>query len=527
MKLLKSCLTGAFIGLFTCISAHAQGGTALESLTKLKDFAVARQSSYDPSGGNQDGRQDTPIQPGETRPMAKIEGPGSITHIWLTISAAKDPRHLRNLVLRMYWDGETTPSVECPLGDFFGLGHAQYYQYDSLPIQIGTSNGLNCFWRMPFASGALVTVTNEGPEPIRAFYYYVDYQQYNTLPLETARFHAQYRQSFPCKPGENYTILETAGKGHYVGCSLSIHNRNDGWWGEGDDRIFIDGEEFARLQGTGSEDYFGGAWCYGPAFSNQYFGCPLRGEDKINGLWNVYRWHIEDPITFDKSIKVTIEHGHANDRKDDFSSVAFWYQTEPHQAFPALPPAAERMHTDVVIPREEGATEFEAAKSEWTGGTLRTQDMDYPEGAWSDRRQLWMVAEAAANFVSPSAIQAPDAGAYTLQFWYTGAPDYGRCELFVNDAKVAEWDGYNEGAVARKAMELPVSLNKGANKVELRVVGKNDKSTGFHAGLDCYRLKPAAAAPAPAAEPAPAPAAEPAPAPAPAEAAPAAPAPAQ
>lgn len=316
-------------------------GGLLAELPALKDFKAARQSSFDPTGGNNDGRQDLPIQPGETRPMAKIEGAGAITHIWVTI-ASDDKKHLKDLVLRMYWDGEETPSVETPIGDFFGQGHGIYYQYSCLPIQIGTSNGLNCFWRMPFGNGALVTITNDGPVPCKAFYYYVDYQLYDKLPADTGRFHAQYRQAYPCTPGQNYVFFETAGRGHYVGCNLSIHNRADGWWGEGDDMIYIDGEEKPTFNGTGSEDYFCGAWCYGPAFSGLFLGCPLRGEHKNDALWNVYRYHLSDPIPFTKSIKMTIEHGHANDRSDDFSSVAYWYQTEPHAAFPALPKAENR-----------------------------------------------------------------------------------------------------------------------------------------------------------------------------------------
>lgn len=326
--------------------AFAAASSRLASLATAPDFTVGRQSSVDPSGGNNDGRQDWPIQPGETRTMAEISGAGAITHIWVTI-ASDDPHHLRNMVLRMYWDGETTPSVETPIGDFFGLGHARYYQYSSLPIQIGTDRGLNCFWQMPFSKGARVTITNDGPVACGALYYYVDYRQYKRLPKDQLRFHAQYRQAFPCEKGKNYTFLEAQGRGQYVGVSLSIHLRADGWWGEGDDMFYIDGAEKPQLQGTGSEDYFCGAWCYGAAFSNLYLGCPLRGEHKTNALWNVYRYHVEDPISFSKSLKATIEHGHDNDRNDDFSSVAFWYQTEPHAPFPVLPPAAERLHKDV------------------------------------------------------------------------------------------------------------------------------------------------------------------------------------
>lgn len=314
----------------------------LGNLPQLKDYRAYRISSNDPTGGNEDGQQTNPIKAGEERVLAKIDGAGAITHIWVTI-ASKDANHLRNLVLRTYWDGEQNPSVETPIGDFFGLGHARYYQYASKPLAIGTNNGLNSFWRMPFGNGAKITVTNEGTVQVDAFYYYIDYQKYDALPDNIGRFHAQYRQDMPCKPGENYLILSANGKGHYVGCNLSVELNADGWWGEGDDMIYVDGEEVASLRGTGSEDYFCGAWCYGEAFSNLYFGCPLRGEHKKGALWNVYRYHIEDPIPFTQDIKVTIEHGHANDRSDSFSSVAYWYQLEPHIAFAPLPPSQERL----------------------------------------------------------------------------------------------------------------------------------------------------------------------------------------
>jgi hypothetical protein len=474
-----------------CACAGTAFGT-LDDLPKLKDFKAGRQSSADPSGGNADGRQDLPIQPGETREMASIEGPGAITHIWVTI-ASKDQNHLRNLVLRMYWDGEETPSVESPIGDFFGQGNNSYYQYSSLPLQIGTSNGLNSFWRMPFGKSARVTVTNDGPVKVDAFYYYVDYQKYERFEDDGSRFHVQYRQAFPCVAGENYVLMEAAGRGHYVGTNLSIHLRADGWWGEGDDMIYVDGEEEPSLQGTGSEDYFCGAWCYGEAFSDMYLGCPQRGEHKTNALWNVYRYHIEDPVPFEKSIKVTIEHGHANDRSDDFSSVAYWYQTEPHAAFPALPAAEQRIPTEAVptVPyKEQGADEAEKGPlSEWQGGPVGVQDMSM-FGKWSGNAHLFFQPEGPATFTHPVVLNAPRAVNVNVTLWYTAAPDYGICEAWMNGRKVAEWDGYTKDGVIRKSVEFPATVPSGNSTFELRVVGKNPESSGYFAGIDCWRLTP-------------------------------------
>ncbi|HPO15059.1 MAG TPA: DUF2961 domain-containing protein [Candidatus Hydrogenedentes bacterium] len=468
-------------------SAFAGGGT-LDSLPGLKDFSAGRQSSFDPSGGNADGRQDKPIEPGETRDMAVISGAGAITHIWVTI-ASEDPEHLKNLVLRMYWDGEALPSVESPIGDFFGQGNGQYYQYASMPIQIGTNHGLNCFWKMPFRKGARVTITNDSTMACAAFYYYVDYRLYNHLPKKMAYFHAQYRQAYPCKPNENYTFMEATGRGHYVGVNLSIHNRADGWWGEGDDMIYVDGETTPSFNGTGSEDYFCGAWCYGEAFSDLYLGCPLRGEHKTNALWNVYRYHIEDPIPFRKSIKVTIEHGHANDRSDNFSSCAYWYQTEPHDPFPKLPSPQDRKPVELQIYKEKGALEAEDMLTEFTGGPMEVQGTKSYSNDWSNAKHLWFRPAQPTVYTMNTNVPEKMAGTMTVELWYTRAPDYGIVELWLNGVKAAQWDGFNKTGVIRDKIEFPAQIGAGKNTFELRITGKNPESTGFLAGIDCIKPK--------------------------------------
>jgi len=487
-------IAATIVALAVPATAESQALSAglLADLPRLKDFTAARQSSFDPSGGNADGRHDWPLQPGETRTMAEIEGAGAITHIWITI-ASTDEKHLKHYVLRMYWDGEEAPSVETPLGDFFGLGHGRYYQYASLPIQIGTDKGLNCFWRMPFGDGARITVTNEGPVEGEAFYYYVDYQQYESLPKDTGRFHAQYRQAFPCPPGENYVFVEAKGRGHFVGCNLSIHNRAAGWWGEGDDMIYIDGAEEPQLHGTGSEDYFCGAWAYGEPFSNLYFGCPLiEGGHVQNALWNVYRYHIEDPIPFTESIAVTIEHGHANNRKDDFSSVAYWYQTEPHVPFPPLPKPEDRFHTEATVYSEAWVQEAETLAPAFRSADVIAQPTGDYGNFWSDGHHLLFRAKEPTVFTANIPVERGDAGEYAIEVWYTAGPDYGRCELWVNGEQVCAWDGFNADGVARKKFEQPshVTFKASDNVVELRVVGKNEASSGYLAGWDCYRLGP-------------------------------------
>ncbi|MBD3414263.1 MAG: DUF2961 domain-containing protein [Candidatus Aminicenantes bacterium] len=318
-------------------AVHSQN--LLEKLSESKNYQSNRVSSYDISGGNNDRIS---IQPGETVELAEIKGPGAIHHIWVTISA--EPFYGRKIVLRMYWDQEEHPSVEAPIGDFFGVGHGLNRNFSSLAINCSSQGrARNCYWYMPFQKSARITATNEGEQTVGAFYYYIDYRELNSLAPDTPYFHAQYRQDMPCVPGENYLILNASGRGHYVGCNLSILQRTMGWWGEGDDMIFIDGQEAPSFHGTGSEDYFSDAWGMRED-ENPFYGCPLQEPDfKAGSKATVYRHHIPDPIPFRQSIHVSIEHGHDNNRSDFFSSIAYWYQTEPHKAFPELPGVAERI----------------------------------------------------------------------------------------------------------------------------------------------------------------------------------------
>jgi hypothetical protein len=336
--------------------------TLLNDLPQAKDYVQHRSSSYDRSGGNADFRS---IAAGETLTLLDAPGPGLVTHIWVTIDS-QDPNHLKALVLRMYWDGENSPSVETPIGDFFGLGLGEYFLYQSIPLAVGSDKALNCFFPMPFEKRARITVTNEGGQPVNSFYFNIDYRAYSKpLSAEILYFHAQYRQATPAKgwtnqwksngdpiiedkknlTGEgNYVWMEATGRGHFVGVTMSVLQNQDGWWGEGDDMFFVDGETTPSINGTGSEDYFLGAWDFGGrAFSYGLFGAPVVGPEKVGGRWSLYRFHLDSPIPFTKSLRATIEYGHANHRSDNYFSVAYWYQAEPHAAFPALPPLEERI----------------------------------------------------------------------------------------------------------------------------------------------------------------------------------------
>jgi D-arabinan exo alpha-(1,3)/(1,5)-arabinofuranosidase (non-reducing end) len=298
---------------------------------------AARQSTWDTSGGNADSLQ---IAPGETEALLDVDGPGIVRHIWITTNAFEPGG--RTIVLRMFWDGDENPAVEVPLGDFFAVGHGADRDVHSFPISVN-SNGhaRNCWWPMPFSDGARITVTNEGPETVTAFYCYVEYLALDDSPPTRERFHAQYRQAYPTDFPENYVILETEGQGQYVGTVYSIESTEPNWWGEGDDLIEVDGHE--PLRGTGTEDYLCDAW--GMRVTEQlWHGTTIcEGYDAAGLRTTAYRWHILDPIPFQEHIRVSIEHGHANDRQDHMSSVAIWYQFPTASPFPKLPPVIDRL----------------------------------------------------------------------------------------------------------------------------------------------------------------------------------------
>ncbi len=324
----------------------------LSSLPLARRCRTKRESSWDRTGGNRDY---IVIKPGETAVIADLEGPGCIRHIWMT-GGANELYYLRKAVLRVYWDGEREPSVECPLGDFFGLGHGVPQPFVSLPLSAvgaGSRLGLNCYFPMPFQEGARIEVTNECRTDM-VLYYHVDYEVYEEdLGEDVLRFHAKWRMEV-CEPVEaevnltgehNYLILYAEGRGHYVGCVLSVRASTPGWWGEGDEMIFIDGERWPpSIHGTGTEDYFCSAYGFQWHYNGPYHGVIHSGSTyDRTGRWTVYRFHIEDPIVFERSIRVTIEHGHANDKGGVWSSTAYWYQSEPHIEFAELPPVEERL----------------------------------------------------------------------------------------------------------------------------------------------------------------------------------------
>ena len=322
-----------------------------------------RASSFDRNGGNFDFIR---VEPGATATLLQHDGSGCITHLYVAM-ALQDLRDHRNAILRCFWDGASRPSVEVPLGDFFALAHGRVREFTSAMVAVnpgfGLSHGLNAYFPMPFATGARVTLENRGATvlggPFGAVWFHVDYEVYPEPPPEDVhRFHACWRQERPTEAiggspnvtlhgakntdgAANYVALDTRGEGRMVGLVLEIDNRQgERWYGEGDDMVFVDGEAWPpRIHGTGTEEIFGGGACPSTEYAGPYAGYPLVESPSYAGLVGMYRWYVHDPIHFARSIRWTVEHGHANNFANDYASVAYWYQT-PAGELPPLPAAS-------------------------------------------------------------------------------------------------------------------------------------------------------------------------------------------
>jgi hypothetical protein len=355
-----------FFAAFALLAGGAvQGQMAswMPDITQQQTYTMHRSSSRETTGANADFRT---VTPGQTLTILDVDGPGLISHVWFTLND-REPYSLKRIVLRMYWDGEESPSVETPIGDFFGLGNGMYYAWQSAVMSVGPDRSMNSWFPMPYAKHARVTITNEGKETLSNLYWNIDYRvDAHPLAPNTLYFHAEYRQAQPnhgwakdwyengdpqvnfrrnLDGKDNYEWFEAKGHGQFVGVTMSILQNQDGWWGEGNDMFFIDGATMPTMVGTGSEDYFLGAWGFGMPSTFPFHGYPVVGAEVAGSRTSVYRFHLDSPIPFTKSMRAGIEHGHANARSDTYSSVAYWYQGEPHEPFPPLPEMSDRIPT--------------------------------------------------------------------------------------------------------------------------------------------------------------------------------------
>lgn len=354
-------------GVLTSITLHSHAQDPLDALMRAQNFESRRESSSNPDlAKNGDARA---IEAGQELVIGDLAGPGVIAHMWCTVGM-DDPFYPRALLLRVYYDGAEKPSVEAPLGDFMGVGNGALANFSSAVSSTSSwGRSMNFWWRMPFRKSARVTITNDSKTRCDSFYYYLDWQKVESLPDDTVYFHARYRQDYPARPGD-YTILETTGRGHYVGTVQSVFQMETGWFGEGDDRFYIDGEETPSLRGTGTEDYYGDAWGF-RAFSYPYNGVSVWEGYMPGDRVTAYRWHVPDPVPFKKSLKVSIEHhgsiftdagmqlGQFIERDDWVSSVAYWYQDPPVQFDGGLPPIELRLPPYRILTPEQLETTAE------------------------------------------------------------------------------------------------------------------------------------------------------------------------
>ena len=481
-----------FLLTLSAMTALAQlnPGDPLSGLEKLKDFETKRASSSDPNwrNGNADSR---PIKPGGTLTLAELEGPGQIVHFWCTI-ADSDPYYSRMLTLRIYWDGEEHPSVECPIGDFFGMGHGVDKAFTSLPVRVTSDGrGRNCYWPMPFAKSARVVVSNDGAHRCNAFYYYIDWQKHPSLPKDTAYFHAMYRQEFPCVMGRNYLIADLEGRGHYVGTVQSVYLVSPGWYGEGDDFFFIDGEKEPSLRGTGTEDYFCDGWGFREQ-SGPFYGTPLWEGYNTGDRGSAYRWHIPDPVVFQKSLRVEIEHKGSQtfpdgtgsgfiERDDLMSSVAYWYQLEPHKPWPPIPPGSERLpfHDQTLVKGHDAV-----AKATHSDSPLDVQ----PVGGTTDGKQLWFRPSDEHGWVEVP-FQLDKDATVELMDKMVHSWDYGIYEAKLDGQPVGRLDLYAPEVTPAMHRLGTRHLSAGPHTLRFECVGKSAKSAGYFLGFDALAVR--------------------------------------
>ena len=507
MRTWQSIVVAASIAL---IWGHARGQVAdMTSLTRVQAGKSHRVSSAAPTpGSNRDNRR---VAPGETLTLAEIDGPATINHIWLTFNEARPnwisadgSANPSEIVLRMYWDGAAEPAVEAPLGDFFGAGFGLRREIKSVPMQVESGDGYNCFWQMPFFKHAKITVTNEGDKNLNSLYYHIDYCESPDLPKETAYFCAQYRQEVPQQLGHDYLVCDIQGQGHYVGTVISARSRSPEWFGEGDDKFYIDGDAADKpsLWGTGTEDYFLCAWGMNEC-SFPYFGCTyLEGDESgFTGLgvrYTMYRWHIVDPIRFTKSLRFEIEHkgwissdetesgkteGHV-EREDDIASVAFWYQVGQPKRFSTMPGAKQRVfpNLDLVI---EGNALLANARAT-PGDNVLQSGYD-----WTGAGQMFYKPAAGNDAFLEFDFEAPGDGkrrAPVLRL--TRSYDYGIWRILLDGNQMGEpIDLYSKDIVVHDLVLDTHAIAPGRHTLRLECVGRNPLSRGSCIGVDSVRLR--------------------------------------
>ncbi len=436
-----------------------------------------------------------PIAAGAEIAIARIGGSGVIRHLWLT-AESDDPYYARMLVLRARWDGETNPSVEAPIGDFFAVGNAQEAPVDTLPVRVaGDGRARSSWWPMPFNKGAEISIRNDSSRPARLVFWQVDYVETDAPCPNLRTFHAQFRATPRQGALRQHRVAEILGRGHYVGTVLSIWSGEEGWPGEGDDRFFVDLSETASFIGSGFESAFDDAW--GFRVDTGPFGGVTCFEGTGSGArTTACRWHVLDPVPFEKGLGVTFERlGYARrngewallgDRRDAWSSVAFWYQEEPHAIFSALPSPQERLpFAELRLePEEEELLELLQVPDEAPTPTVESGPF------WAYGAQVRLVPTRLDQAVLQLPFELSNARDYDLYLRLTRTPDGGCWQAFVDGAAVgAPIDLFSPRTLLREPLLGTVHLERGPHVLELRATGKNLESTGLALGLDSVMIR--------------------------------------
>ncbi len=469
---------------------------------RLKSFGAYRTSSNNLSVASNDDSKH-PI-PGETLVLADLQGPGIVNHIWITIADSEYgwPRLLR---LRVYYDGHKTPSVDAPLGDFFGVGHGYERNLNSMMVRNASfGRARNSYWPMPFRKSCRITVTNEGKRRVTSFYYHVDWQKHSSLPEDIGYFHAHYRQATPPPSGKLYTLLNIRGEGHYVGSVLNIVQTQMGWFGEGDEMFYVDDEPKPRIEGTGTEDYFNDAWALRVS-DGAWTGIPVAEGEGFGARLTGYRWHGTDPVPFKKSLRVAIEHfgwtynadGTARsgfeERSDFFSSVAFWYQKGVNEDLPEVPHGAARLPFG-------NAVQIEVENNLKEVTTENGEASVQKEVFWSKDVLFLKAQKDDAKINIP--FEVPKDGYYEVIAQIAQAPDYGDYVATLDgrqtNSTLITWGPLQAEAPPPETIrnyqpEIFVGidhrlgwfkLSKGRHVLSFKCAGKDKLSTGYNLGVD-------------------------------------------
>ncbi len=473
-------------------------------------FRAGADGKYDPKAAPKgdleeaSNRDNFRVAPGATHVLMDEQGPGVITHIWLTFLGPEPQEWAPNgsanhqeMLLRIYWDGRDAPGVEAPVGDFFANCFGRRREVISLPVIVEDADSYNCFWRMPFRKSARIEIVNQSDKPISLLYYNIDWIKKDRLPDDTPYFHAQYRQEYPVQQGRDYVLLDTKGKGHYVGTVLAVRTRSPAWFGEGDEKIYIDGEAKPSIWGTGTEDYFLSAWGLKKT-STPYFGVPDFDQwGIVGGHTSAYRWHLNDPLVFNTGIKVTLEHfgwiapdenpDHKstswNEREDDYASVAYWYQTgEP--TFAARAPDARERRLPSLERLIAYARDFNDDQHHGPGETM-LQRLDLYDGA-----QLLYKPKQPEDAWIEIPFEVKKKEPLRLLLALTKSYDFGKYQAFLDGVKLGEpVDLYSAEIASTEHHLLDFWPEPGVHTLRLECTGKNPLSTGYYLGIESVRLR--------------------------------------